>query len=112
MLLASVCCVCFPGFQVCAMRLPVELLLPWLGPIQEGMLLWADDSKNKFRLKVRLILERLVRRCGADAVAAVTPAQDARLLVHIRKQAAARQRKRAAVRAGSQVRRGRQRRPT
>jgi hypothetical protein len=89
--------------QVCAMRLPVDVLLPWLGPMQEGMLLWAEDSKNKFKLKVRLILEKLVRRCGVEAVAAVTPAQDARLLVHIRKQAAAKERRRAASRSGSQV---------
>lgn len=92
-----------PCPQVCAMRLPADVLLPWLGPMQEGMLLWAEDSKNKFKLKVRLILERLVRRCGVEAVAAVTPAQDARLLVHIRKQAAAKERRRAASRAGSQV---------
>lgn len=35
------------------MRLPVELLTPHLGPILEGMLIWAEDSKNKFKLKVR-----------------------------------------------------------
>jgi ribosomal RNA-processing protein 12 len=35
------------------MRLPVEALQPQLGPILEGVLLWAADSKNKFKLKVR-----------------------------------------------------------
>ena len=34
------------------MRLPVEALQPQLGPILEGVLLWAADSKNKFKLKV------------------------------------------------------------
>ena len=43
---------CVPA-QVVAMRLPVEALQPQLGPILEGVLLWAADSKNKFKLKVR-----------------------------------------------------------
>ena len=34
------------------MRLPAEALQPQLGPILEGVLLWAADSKNKFKLKV------------------------------------------------------------
>lgn len=38
--------------QVCAMRMPVDLLLQWMPQIMEGMLIWSDDSKNKFRLKV------------------------------------------------------------
>ena len=36
--------------------MPVELLLPQLGPILEGLLLWAEDSKNKFKLKVNGLL--------------------------------------------------------
>lgn len=40
------------ALQVVAMRLPVEALLPQLRPILEGVLLWASDSKNKFKLKV------------------------------------------------------------
>lgn len=40
------------GVQVVAMRLPVEMIIPQLGPILEGVLLWAADSKNKFKLKV------------------------------------------------------------
>jgi hypothetical protein len=40
--------------QVCAMRMPADLLMVWLPQLLEGMLLWADDSKNKFRLKVGL----------------------------------------------------------
>jgi hypothetical protein len=39
--------------QVLAVRMPVDLLRPHLGPILEGVLLWAADSKNKFKLKVR-----------------------------------------------------------
>ena len=35
------------------MRLPLEAVLPHLPAILEGVLLWAADSKNKFKLKVR-----------------------------------------------------------
>jgi hypothetical protein len=34
------------------MRLPAEALQPHLAAILEGILLWASDSKNKFKLKV------------------------------------------------------------
>ncbi|GLC60588.1 hypothetical protein PLESTB_001631100 [Pleodorina starrii] len=94
------------GFvKVCAMRLPVELLLPQLGPILEGMLVWAEDSKNKFKLKVRVIVERLARRCGFDAVASSMPASDAKLLAHIRREAAKKQRRKhgAGSEAGSEA---------
>jgi len=40
--------------QVVAMRLPLEAVQPHLPAILEGVLLWAADSKNKFKLKVRL----------------------------------------------------------
>ena len=36
------------------MRLPTEVLEQHLRPILEGLLLWSEDSKNKFKLKVPL----------------------------------------------------------
>ena len=38
--------------QVCVIKLPVEIVQAQLGEILEGILLWSQDSKNKFRLKV------------------------------------------------------------
>ncbi|PNH02025.1 Ribosomal RNA-processing protein 12 [Tetrabaena socialis] len=169
------------GFvKVCAMRLPVDLLTPQLGTILEGVLLWAEDSKNKFKLKVlplqiveglagtaeprtwllpllrrhvrhcrlafwqqellplavtlgsrsaaltatggagaaalalkcrtlelqvRVIVERLARRCGFDEVAAVMPASDTRLLAHIRKEHVKKARRKHAS-SNSEVRTG------
>ena len=58
---------------------------PRLKQLLEALLAWSDDPKNKFRLRVRLVVERLVRRLGADAVSSAMPAGDARLLSHIRK---------------------------
>lgn len=37
------------------MRMPAEQLQAHLGPMLEGLLIWAEDSKNKFRLKVRAL---------------------------------------------------------
>ena len=34
------------------MRLPTEVLEQHLRPTLEGLLLWSEDSKNKFKLKV------------------------------------------------------------
>ncbi|BDA46153.1 RRP12-like protein [Coccomyxa sp. Obi] len=84
------------GFvKVCAMRLPVDVLEQHMAQILEGLLLWSEDSKNKFRLKVRVIVERLARRCGYDAVAGAMPPGDKRLLIHIRRENLRKQRLRA-----------------
>jgi hypothetical protein len=40
--------------QVCAIRLPVEILEANLREILEALLIWSDDTKNKFKLKVSL----------------------------------------------------------
>lgn len=72
MRMLTVSCVCT---QVCSMRVPVPLLTPHLATIIEGVLLWAEDTKNRFKLKVRHLVERLIKRCGMDAVAAVFPEQ-------------------------------------
>jgi len=81
------------GFcKVIAMRLPVDELTSYLRPMLEGMLIWAGDTKNRFKLKVRVIVERLARRCGYDAVAEAMPKSDTRLLAHIRKEKARKQR--------------------
>jgi ribosomal RNA-processing protein 12 len=75
------------GFvKVVVMRLPTADLLKFTPAICEGILLWAEDSKNKFRLKVRVILERIARRCGFEALEAAVPEAHRALLTHIRKQ--------------------------
>lgn len=43
---------------MCAMRLPVEVLQAHMAAMLEGLLLWSEDSKNKFRLKVRVLAFR------------------------------------------------------
>ncbi|KAK9863569.1 hypothetical protein WJX84_009478 [Apatococcus fuscideae] len=83
------------GFlKVVAMRLPAAQLDENLKPILEGLMLWAHDSKNKFKLKVRVIVERLARRCGFQAVWQHIPEKDRKLLAHIRKERQRHERKR------------------
>ena len=67
---------------------------PRLRQLLEALLVWSDDPKNKFRLRVRLVVERLVRRLGAGAVGSAMPPGDARLLSHIRKAEARKARRR------------------
>ncbi|CAG9462050.1 unnamed protein product [Pedinophyceae sp. YPF-701] len=87
------------GFcKVLAMRLPVDDLRAHTPAILDGILLWQDDTKNRFRLKVRTIVERLARRCGFDEVAQAMPESDRKLLTHIRKE---RDRKERARKGGS-----------
>jgi ribosomal RNA-processing protein 12 len=85
------------GFtKVCAARLPADVLRQHLPQILEGILLWSEDSRNRFRLRVRSVVERLCRRLGVEEVSAAAPASEAKLLTHIRKQAARKQRRRDA----------------
>jgi hypothetical protein len=62
--------------------------------------------KSLIICQIRVIVERLVRRCGYEAVAAACPPGDAKLLSHIRKQTSRKERRKAmGSEGGSQVRR-------
>ena len=52
----------------------------------EGLLLWHEDSKNRFKMKVRVVIERLHRRLGREALDAVFPEEHKPLLRHIHKE--------------------------
>ncbi len=82
-----------------------ELLLK-LKPIMAALMLWAGESKNRFKQKIRLVLERLVRKLGVEAVRPLVPARDAKLLTHILR-SQERQRKKK-VDARAELRRQRQ----
>ena len=50
--------------QVVIGVLPALHLEPHLDDLVSSVLSWGEDSKNHFRLKARVILERLVRKFG------------------------------------------------
>lgn len=90
------------GFlKVAAVRLPPEVLQQHLKTIIEGLLIWAQDSKNRFKMKVRRLLERLCKKCGYEAVAAAWPDADPKLLSSIRKGLARGAREKSARKAAS-----------
>jgi ribosomal RNA-processing protein 12 len=77
-----------------SVRFSTEALAPLVPTIVTGLMNWAADSKNRFRQRIRVILERLIRRVGYDAIAAHVPASDAKLMAHIAKMKSRKERNR------------------
>eukprot|EP00252_Welwitschia_mirabilis_P010186 TRINITY_DN23354_c0_g1_i1.p1 TRINITY_DN23354_c0_g1~~TRINITY_DN23354_c0_g1_i1.p1 ORF type:complete len:1288 (-),score=292.56 TRINITY_DN23354_c0_g1_i1:436-4299(-) len=50
-----------------------------------GVLLQLEDKRHRFKAKVRLLLEMMIRKCGLEAVKAVTPERHLKLITNIRK---------------------------
>ncbi|KAF9573066.1 hypothetical protein EC968_009026 [Mortierella alpina] len=74
------------GFiKVTTVSLDVEVVRAHLPEIVSGMIRWSHEHKGHFKVKVRHILERLVRRFGYDDVVAYVPEADKKLLVNIKK---------------------------
>lgn len=75
------------GFlKIAVMKLDCNLLHQYTPQILEGILISAEDSKNKFRLRVRAILERLAKKVGFKVLEENMPESHKSLLIHIRKQ--------------------------
>ncbi|GLT76219.1 hypothetical protein SLA2020_478920 [Shorea laevis] len=53
--------------------------------IKANLGLLKDDTKNHFKVKVKILLEMLVQKCGLDAVKAAMPEEHMKLLTNIRK---------------------------
>ncbi|KAI9242028.1 MAG: NUC173 domain-containing protein [Podila humilis] len=74
------------GFiKVTTVSLDVGVVRPHLQEIVGGMIRWSHEHKGHFKVKVRHILERLVRRFGYDDVVAFVPEADKKLLINIKK---------------------------
>jgi ribosomal RNA-processing protein 12 len=76
--------------------LPADLLRPHLPTLVPALLGWSHDHKNHFKLKVRHIFERMLRRFGWDEVYGCTGEEEAKkVLVNIKKRKDRAKRKRA-----------------
>ncbi|KDQ57624.1 hypothetical protein JAAARDRAFT_35316 [Jaapia argillacea MUCL 33604] len=76
--------------------LPAQLLRPQLKQIVPALLGWSHDHKNHFKLKVRHIFERMIRRFGFEEVYACAGEEDAaKVLVNIKKRKDRAKRKKA-----------------
>jgi hypothetical protein len=70
-----------------ALRTPPARLEAILPAIIPGLVAIAAKSRKKeTRLRVRIILERLLRKCGRDSLESVFPPEHAKLLSAVRKQ--------------------------
>ncbi|EAS34406.3 90S preribosome component RRP12 [Coccidioides immitis RS] len=75
------------GFvKVAVVALPDEMLRPRLQSLVPNLMVWSKEHKGRLRSKVKGILDRLIRRFGAQAVESLTPESDRKLVVAIRKQ--------------------------
>lgn len=74
------------GFvKVEVLSLPVELIQPKLKEVLEYLMRWSHEHKGHFKLKVKHIIERMIRRFGYEAIEANMPEEDLKLLANIKK---------------------------
>ncbi|KAJ8102876.1 NUC173 domain-containing protein [Lipomyces tetrasporus] len=74
------------GFvKVMVTSLPKEHVEPRLETLVPNLLEWAHEHHARFKLKVKHLIERLVRRFGVEMIERVFPEDDKKLLTNIRK---------------------------
>ncbi|KAG0225324.1 hypothetical protein BGX31_007682 [Mortierella sp. GBA43] len=84
------------GFvKVTTVSLDVEIVRPHMQEIVNGIIRWSHEHKGHFKVKVRHIVERLVRRFGYDEIVAFVPEADKKLLINIKKRRERAKRKKA-----------------
>jgi ribosomal RNA-processing protein 12 len=57
-----------------------------LGEIIKGLLSWSEESKEHFRLKVKVLFERFIRKFSFEKVQSLVPPEHQKLISSIRKQ--------------------------
>ncbi|KAF9581243.1 hypothetical protein BGW38_001802 [Lunasporangiospora selenospora] len=74
------------GFiKVTTISLDPSIVREHLQEIVSGMIRWSHEHKGHFKVKVRHILERLVRRFGYEDIVMFVPEADKKLLINIKK---------------------------
>ncbi len=86
------------GFvKVSVISLPSGVIVPKLETLVPNLMVWSHEHKAHFRAKVKHILERMMRRFGADIVETYCPEADKKLVQNIRKTRERRKRKKDAA---------------
>jgi ribosomal RNA-processing protein 12 len=75
----------FGCVKVAVVVLPPEQVQPHLAGLVSSILAWSGEHAMHFKVRVRHLLERLIRRFGYEAIAAIIPAEHHRLITNIRK---------------------------
>jgi ribosomal RNA-processing protein 12 len=93
------------GFvRVAVAAMSSDQLEPLLPEVVGGIMKY-NKGKDRFRAKIKIILKKLVRVYGYDAIAPLVPEKDTRLITHMRKLAErAARRKAAGVQDGQSTR--------
>lgn len=74
------------GFvKVCLVIMNADELSTHVSSLVTNLLEWSEESRNHFKLKVKVIFERLIRKFGYDAIFAEVPEEHKRLLINMRK---------------------------
>lgn len=74
------------GFvKVEVLTLPEALIRPRLQNLLKNLMVWSHEHKAHFKAKVKHIVERLVRKFGAEDIERACPPEDRKLIVNIRK---------------------------
>ncbi|KAF1809128.1 NUC173-domain-containing protein [Eremomyces bilateralis CBS 781.70] len=74
------------GFvKVVIIGLPEDFVRPRLRTLVPGILRWGKEHREQFKARVRSIIERMVRRFGAEEIERCTPEADRKLIANIRK---------------------------
>ncbi|KAK9390497.1 NUC173 domain-containing protein [Lipomyces mesembrius] len=89
------------GFvKVMVTTLPKNLVEPRLETLVPNLLEWSHEHHARFKLKVKHLVERLLRRFGIEAIERVFPEDDKKLLTNIRKSKERARRKKGTAEGG------------
>jgi ribosomal RNA-processing protein 12 len=87
------------GFiRISVAAIPPAYLEPLLPDLIDGLMKY-HKAKDRFRAKIKIILKKLVRLFGYDALLPFVPESETRLLTHMRKLDERQKRRKAALRA-------------
>lgn len=76
---------CLGFVKVCVLSLPTTLMHPRLETLIPNLMVWSHEHKAHFRLKVKHIFERMIKRFGVEVVEKWCPEEDKKLIANIRK---------------------------
>lgn len=74
------------GFiKVAVVTLPKEVIEQRLEKLIPNLMVWSHETRGHFRVKVKSLMERMIRKLGYETILQYTPEQDRKLLINIRK---------------------------
>jgi ribosomal RNA-processing protein 12 len=74
------------GFvKVAVISLPINLMLPRLPSLIPNLMVWSHEHAAHMKVKIKHIIERMIRRFGVDIVNKHCPEEDRKLVTNIRK---------------------------